>query len=118
MNSINRCWAPCSSFSCHVELVSLCYLNWNTKKNKIYRYSQIRIYRIVKCFLSFFFEGHPEKLPIEAFFYLKGYKDARKKAFKYQDDYLQQTGEKLPVVSLVLPQPDDPELKVEVDPSL
>lgn len=60
-------------------------------------------------------EAHPEKLPIEAFFYLINYSSAREKAFRYQSDYLNQTGEMIPVVGIRLPQPNDSNLIVELD---
>lgn len=60
-------------------------------------------------------ENFPEKLPIEAFFYLTGFKRGREEAFRYQSDYFKLTNETVPVVAIQLPTDNDLTLHVELD---
>lgn len=57
-------------------------------------------------------DNFPEKLPIEAFFYISGCIKGRNDAFQYQRDYLRLTNVTIPVVVFRLPTANDPNLYV------
>lgn len=48
-------------------------------------------------------ESNAKSLPIEAFFYLKGFRNAYERASQYQDQYYQKSGEVVPIVGITLP---------------
>lgn len=62
-------------------------------------------------------EHSPEKLPIEAFFYIIGtgsvFQKAKKKAEEYQRDYFATTGEKIPIVGIELPSENYPDIVIK-----
>lgn len=60
-----------------------------------------------------FNEDNTKQIPIEAFFYFIDTERGYQNALKYQNDFLTQTGEKLPIVGIRLPSASNPNIHIE-----